>query len=94
MSTQAMVFADWGKVSAAQALYAELVARATRVYARPSHLAVAASAAGGTDKALAHLWEAFEIRDPMLVTAKYFPDFARLREDRRFDEILVRMGWK
>jgi eukaryotic-like serine/threonine-protein kinase len=94
MSAQAMIFADWGKLSAAQALYAELVARAAQGYIPPSHLAIAASAAGETDKAVAHAREAFEIRDPMLVTAKYWPDFGRLREDPRFDNILVRMCWK
>jgi len=94
MSSQAMIFADWGKTSAAQALYAELVARASQAYGQPSHLAIAASAAGELDKAVAHASEAFEIRDPMLIAAKYWPVFVRLREDPRFDEILVRMGWK
>jgi tetratricopeptide (TPR) repeat protein len=94
MSAQAMIFADWGKTSAAQALYAELVARAAQGYVPPSHLAIAASAAGEPDKAVAHAREAIEIRDPMLVTAKYWPDFTGLRQDARFDEILVRMGWK
>ena len=83
-----------GKVSVAQALYAELVARASHVYVQPGQLAMAASAAGETDKALAHAREAFEIRDPILVAAKYWPDFGRLREEPRFDEILARMGWK
>jgi tetratricopeptide (TPR) repeat protein len=94
VSSQAMIFADWGKVSAAQALYAELVARAKQGYMQPSHLAMAASAAGDLDKAVAHAREAFEIRDPMLIAAKYWPAFAWLREDPRFDEIFVRMGWK
>ena len=94
ISSQAIIFADWGKTSAAQALYAEIVARAEQGYVQPSNLAMAASAAGELDKAVAHAREAFEIRDPMLIAAKYWPDFARLREDPRFDEILACMGWK
>jgi eukaryotic-like serine/threonine-protein kinase len=92
MSAQAMIFANWGKDSAAQALYAELVARAAQGYVQPSQLAITASAAGEREKAIAHAREAFEIRDPMLFTARYWPDFGRLREDPRFHEILARMG--
>ena len=92
ISSQAMIFADWGKTSAAQALYAELVARAAQGYVLPSHLAIAASAAGELDKAVAHAREAYETRDPMLFTARYWPYFARLREDPRFLEILTSMA--
>ena len=94
MSAQAMTFADWGKAGAAQALYAELVARASQGYVQPSQMAIAASAAGETEKAIAHLREAFKIRDPMIITVRYWPDFERLRQDSRFDEILVQMGLK
>ena len=94
MSAQAMIFADWGKTVEANAVYAELRARATNHYIQPSHLAIAASAAGDIDAALRYSREAFEIRDPMLMTAKHWPHFARLREDPRFDEILVKMGLK
>lgn len=59
-----------------------------------AELAITASAAGESDKAVAHARKAFEIGDPMLVTARYWPDFARLREDPRLLEILASMGWK
>jgi TolB-like protein len=94
MAMQASVFADWGKIVEAKAIYAEMVARAAHEYIAPSYLAMAASAAGELDKAVTHAREAFEIRDPWLIVAKHWPNFARLREDPRFQEILVRMGLK
>jgi len=92
ISGHAMTLADWGKNSAAQALYAELVARSAQGYVPPCHMAITASGAGEADKAVAHAWEAYEIRDPMMVTARFWPDFGRLRKDPRFNEILTRVG--
>jgi hypothetical protein len=34
-----------------------------------------------------------ETRDPMLITAKYWPDLARLRDVRGFQDIVTRMGF-
>ena len=94
LSLQATILADWGKIADAQAIYGELVARAGRDYIQPSQLAGAASAAGEIDLAVAYTREAFEVRDPSLVTAKFHPAYERLRHDPRFDEILARMGLK
>ena len=94
MSAQANIFADWGKTSAAQALYAELVARAAQGYVQPTHMAMAASAAGEIDKAIAHARQAYEIRDPMLALVNHWPDFASVRADSRFQDILNSMGLK
>jgi len=92
MSAQTVIFADWDRVTEAKALYAELVARTASGYVQPSHLAIAASAAGDLDMALKHAREAFEIRDPMLMVARYWPDFRRLRENPRFKEVLASIG--
>ena len=92
MSEQASTFADWGKTADAKAIYAEMVGRAAREYLQPSHLALAAFAAGELDQANAHLSEACAIRDPFVVLIRTWPDFATLRKDPRCEEILVRMG--
>ena len=92
MAALAMTYADWGKTADAQALYTELSARAARAYVQPSVLAETAAAAGELEKALAHATKAYEVRDPYMILAKHWPDFARLREDPRFKDIIVVMG--
>ena len=94
LSGQAAIFADWGKIGEAKSIYAELVARASREYILPIHFAIAALAAGELDKAVALVREAYEMRDPWLVVARRWPDFATLQKDPRFKEILFRMGVK
>ncbi len=91
MAALAMTYADWGKPAEAQALYAELVARAAREYIQPSQLAIAAAAAGEQEKAVEYTRQAYEIRDPMLITAKYWPDFARMHDVPGFQDIVTRM---
>ena len=91
MSALGTTFADCGKIADAAAIYAELVARAARSYVPPLHLAIAASAAGAMEKAMAHVQDALQIRDPMLITAKHWPDMARLRQDPRFQKMLLDM---
>ena len=92
LSAQATILADWGKTDEAQALYAEVLARGRREYVGPTHTAMIASAAGEPDQAIAHLWKAVEIRDPLVITAKYWPDLSRLRSHPRFPEILNAAG--
>jgi len=92
LTMQARIFADSGKVPRAKAIYAELSARAAYEYIQPSMLAIVASAAGEVDKAMAHAQEAYEIRDPILLLAKHWPAFARLREDTRFHALLRKIN--
>ena len=94
MAALAMTYADWGKVADAQAIYAEMLARTARGYISPTMMAIAALAAGERDKALGHLRQAIKIRDPLSICIKYWPDLAPLREDPRFDEILLGLGLK
>ena len=87
----ATIYADLGKIADAQAIYSELVARAARGYIPPIQMSIAASAAGEPDLAVAHAREAFEVRDPWVpwVTVKHCPEYVRLREDPRFNELVA-----
>jgi hypothetical protein len=57
-------------------------------------MAWAACAAGQQEEAIRLGQEANAIGDPSLISAKYWPDFEELRQDARFDEILIKRGWK
>ncbi len=93
MTLLALVYADWGKLADAKAIYNELLARAVREYVSPILLATSASAVGERDEAMRHVREAYAIRDPHLTNmAKHWPGHKRLREDHRFTEILASMG--
>jgi hypothetical protein len=56
-------------------------------------MAIAAAAAGDQEKAVEHVRKAYEMRDPMLVTAKNWPDFERMRGVAGFEDIVERMGF-
>ena len=92
MGSLAIILAEWGKRADAESVYAEMMARARHEYMAPAELAVAASAVGMQDEAICHAREAFEVRDPFcrIHFSKYWPDTARLREDPRFQEILLK----
>lgn len=64
MAGLAVTFAGLGKLEDADAIYAEMLARARRQYVPPAQLAVAAAAAAREDEAIRHARDAFEIRDP------------------------------
>ncbi len=92
LSAQAVIFADAGRVTEAKAAYDEMAARAAGKFMQPSHLAIAAAAAGHLEAAAQYAQQAFAMHDPMLMVSKYWPHFARLRTDSRFREILLQMG--
>jgi hypothetical protein len=71
----------------------ELRWRSRREYVSPAFLGFAACAAGEQDEGIRYEREAHAIGDPPLIAAKYWPDFAELREDPRFQEILRSRGW-
>jgi serine/threonine-protein kinase len=93
MSSLARTYAALGNHEDSKALCMELLWRSKREYVAPAVLAFAAYAAGEQDEAIRLAQEAFTIGDPSLIVAKYWPDFAELREDPRFQEILRRRGW-
>jgi tetratricopeptide (TPR) repeat protein len=94
LGSLARTYAYLGRRADCEALYMELRWRAKREYVQPAALAWAACAAGEQDEAIRCIQEADAIGDPSLLAAKYWPDFAELRKDIRFNEILCRRRWK
>jgi tetratricopeptide (TPR) repeat protein len=94
LATLARTYAYLGRRADSEALYMELRWRSKREYVAPAVLAWAAYAAGEQDQAIQCVQEANAIGDPSLTAAMYWPDFAELRQDRRFDDILINRGWK
>jgi tetratricopeptide (TPR) repeat protein len=90
----AQTYARLGNRANTEALYMELRWRSMREYVQPTILALAACAAGEQDEAIRYVREADSIGDPILVAARYWPDFAELARDPRFQEILIRRGWQ
>jgi len=93
MGALARTYAWLGKRADAEALYMELRWRASREYVAPSILGWAALAAGEHDEAMRLEEKAHAIGDPSLINANCWPDWAELREDPRFKEILRARGW-
>lgn len=94
MATLAVCLTDMDKPTDADAVYQEMLARRRRQYVSPALLALAGSAAGRQDKAVAHAHEAYQIRDPhCLVFLSRHIDFPRrLYADPQFREIVDRLG--
>ena len=93
MGSLARTYAASGRPADSEALYRELQWRSRREYVAPAVIAWAACVAGEQDEAIRYAREADTIGDPSLIVAKYWPDFAELREDPRFDDILECRGW-
>ena len=95
MAELAVTYADWGKLSDAKSVNAELSARAAREHVSPFLLALSSAAAGESVDSMRFARLAYEIRDPQLsVFGKHWPGTNRLREDPSFDKILDSMGLK
>ena len=91
----ALALADCGRTTDADAVYAEMLARARRQYVAPAPLAVVASAAARLDDSIGHAAEAFNRRDPecLFVFSPYARIADRLYADPRFCPLLKKMGF-
>ncbi len=69
-----------------------LIGRGSTVYVSPYVLATLYAELGDQDEALAALTRALEARDPALVSLDVDPAFDPIRADRRFQEIVARVG--
>ncbi len=94
-SLSVLALADCGRTADADAIYAEMLARARRQYIAPAPLAVVASAASREDDAIGHAREAFNRRDPecLFIFSPYAHIADRLYVDLRFRALLNEMGF-
>ena len=93
MAWLAVALADCGKATEADAVYAEMQARARREYILPTALAIAACAVAREDEAIRYARAAYEIRDAsFLLVSRYFPLVSRLDRYPQFCEILAQIG--
>jgi adenylate cyclase len=92
----AITLADLGKGADAEAIYAEMLARARQEYVPPAHLAWGAAAASREDDAICHARRAFNIRDPFCHSffSKYQAFTTRLYGYPRFRQLLSEVGFK
>jgi hypothetical protein len=96
LAALAVTCANWGKPADAEAIYAEMLARARRQYVPPAHLAYGAAAASQENDAIRHARKAFEIRDPFceFFFSGHLPHSATLYVYPRFRELLLEMGFE
>jgi len=82
-----------GREDRARSLYASLVDRDAREYVQPFVLAVSATAVGDQEAAIRFCEAAIEGRDMLFALfSRWWPDFERVRADRRYDDLLVRFN--
>jgi hypothetical protein len=82
-----------GREDRARSLYESLLGRHAREYVQPFVLALSATAIGEHEAALRFCEVAVEGRDMLFALFnRWWPDFERVRADRRYDDILVRFN--
>jgi TolB-like protein/Tfp pilus assembly protein PilF len=88
----AQVYAAAGKRDRALEILGELNQLPKDRYVSPYCVAMAYAALDENDKAFAYLEEAYEERNPNLIELNTEPAFDRLRQDRRYEELVQRIG--
>ena len=86
-------YADGGRAAEARALHGEMLARSATSYVPRAALSVSAAAVGELDQAFDFAQQACDEREPTLIVyARVFPDWHRLRQDPRFGDIRRRLA--
>jgi serine/threonine protein kinase/Flp pilus assembly protein TadD len=89
----AAAYARAGSVADARALYESMLAQQGREYVQPFALAIAAEAVGAHEAAIGFCEEAIAGRDMLFALLnRWWPDFAGIRTDARFGDILSRFN--
>jgi len=88
-----LAFADWNRVTMAEAIYMELQARSLYQYVAPAVLAIVAAAASRESDAIGHAHRALETRDPnAFMFSRHALVASRLYAYAGFKEIVASMG--
>jgi TolB-like protein/Tfp pilus assembly protein PilF len=81
-----------GDAIRAREILAELSERSNREYVSPMGFALIHTGLGETDRALDFLEQAFEERNPNLISLHYYPFYDNLRAEPRFMALIERVG--
>ncbi len=92
LASLGLAYAGAGNKAAAEAVYAELQARAGMGFVQPFWLATAALATDRRDEAVAMVERSVAEHDPIVGWLKRLPEWAPLRTDPRIERLLVRLG--
>ena len=87
-----IVYAGAGRKASAQRVIDELVSESGSRYVSPLDIALVYSSMGERDKAFDWLSKAFEERSAWLIELNVDPQWAAIRDDSRFQELVARVG--
>jgi len=95
LAYEGIALAKWGKHAEAQAVLDKLfkLSHEQGRWVPPMHFAALYNALGNTDEVITWLNKAIEQHDPKLAFLKVAPGWENLRTDRRFQDIMKRVGF-
>lgn len=94
LSMKGYALAKSGKLVEARAVLAELQQAALTGYVAPYNFAVMHNALGETDIAFGYLEKAFAARSVLMVFLKVDPKWSNLKDDKRYQDLLLRTGFR
>src|SRR5262249_1038369 len=89
---EGFTYARWGKYDQAREALKRLKAEAKNRYVSPVGLSIVHAALGERDEAFELLEEAYRVHDGELFNLKVEPRLDDLRGDRRYSDLLERLG--